>query len=183
LEDSAPQSVLYTIERGTGDHKHMDTDLYLKDAAGRILVGAKAQSAVALRKNFTIVDANGGPTGYIETQGALIHYTLTVQDFAHNVIGQVLIGGIHQRGTPPECSIQDANGGEMGRIVYKNRIFSFSLTRPDGSRIFDASIATGGGLRATLTAFGHKAYNIALFDPEFPQSMIVALFAAIDTYG
>ena len=183
--NEASQPTFYTIVRGSGDRdqEHMDTDLSFKDSTGRIVLLARAQSAIGFRKNYTILDASANVLGYVETKGLLVKYTLTVFDSTRNILGYVQIGGTHDRGKTPKCSVQDANGGEIGRIAFTNNVYSLSLVRLDGFRIFDASMAPGGGLMARLSAFGRKAYSISLFDSSFPLLVLVAIFAAVNEYG
>ncbi len=78
-------SSLYTAEMGTGAHKHMLTDVYLRDPSGKVLLVARRQSI--LHQDYTIVDGNENVMGFIESKGHLTHTSLNLQDANHNVQG------------------------------------------------------------------------------------------------
>jgi hypothetical protein len=177
-----PYSSILTIEQGRGpDHKHSSSDLYCKDANGKILLVARMQSL--LHRNYALVDENEVVTGFIEPKRHLTNVTLSVEDSSHLVQGTVQISSIRGRGIPPKCSIEGPSSENLGSLAYSKNILSFSLVKVDGSRVFDASLASGSGVRQFLTALAQKAYTINLFDPNFSLPMLLAIFAAIDAYG
>jgi hypothetical protein len=170
---------VFTFEAGSRGGNRKGLDLFFKDANGQVLLIARGQSAIAVNQLYALLNGNESPAGYIETSGGLVHSSLCVQDFAHNVQGYIRIGGVHSRGTIPPCSIENANREKLASI--SGSPMSFSALKPDGSRLFDAVMATGGGLRAALTALAHKAFRISLFDPAFSKLMLVGVFAALDS--
>jgi hypothetical protein len=170
---------IFTFEAGPRGGNRKGLDLFFKDTNGQVLLIARGQSAIGVNQRYSLLKENESPAGYIETSGGLIHSSLCVQDFAHNVQGYIRIGGVHSRGTLPPCSIENANGEKLASI--SGSPMSFSALKPDGSRLFDAVMATGGGLRATLTALAHKALRISLFDPSFSKLMLLGVFAALSS--
>ena len=57
---------------------------------------------------------------------------------------------------------------KQASVMFTGGLLGFSLIRPDGSRIFDASFTSGPGLRQFVTAMEHKVYAVDLVDPDFP---------------
>ncbi len=167
----------FTLEAGPRGRNRKGLDLFFKDTNGQVLLIARGQSAIAVNQRYALLNVNESPAGYIETSGGLVHSSLCVQDFAHNVQGYVRVGGGHPRGTLPPCSIENANGEKLASI--SGSPMSFSALKPDGSRLFDAVMATEGDLRATLTALAHKALRINLFDPAFSKLVLLGVFTAL----
>jgi hypothetical protein len=163
---------------GAGAHKHMLTDVYLKDPSGKVLLVARRKSL--LHKDYTIVDGNEGVTGFIESKSHLTHTSLNVQDANHNVQGSVGIGTFEQKGAPPNCWLEDAGGNRQATMLFTGGVLRFSGVKLDGSRIFDATLSTGTGIRATLNALEQRSYAIELLDPGFPLPTLLAIVTAID---
>ena len=60
----AQLSTLLTVERGPGAHGHTLTDVYLRDASGKVLIVAKKPSL--LHRDYVIVDGNGTVVGFLK---------------------------------------------------------------------------------------------------------------------
>lgn len=177
----AQPSTLLTVERGPGAHGHMLTDVYLKDASGKVLLVARKPSL--LHRDYVIVDGNEAVVGFLKPSTHLTHSGMSLEDSNHNlqaVIQQsniessTQVGLIRQR-NPPKCWIEDAKGNKVGSIVFTNWVFGFSCVKQDGSRAFDASLTGGAGLRQELSAMERRTYAVALFDPGFPLTTLVAI--------
>lgn len=176
---SPPQPAsLFTIEKGPGAHAHMDTDAYLKDPAGKVLLVARKESL--LHENYTIVDGDGAVKGLIEHKTHLTHSELCLEDADHKVQGSVQVSSIRTAGLPPNCWIEDANGGRQGSVMFTNGLLGFSGVKIDGSRVFDASFTSGPGLREVMTAMEHRAYAVDLVDSSFPLPMLLTIVLAIE---
>jgi zinc ribbon protein len=171
-------SSLYTAEMGTGAHKHMLTDVFLKDASGKVLLVARRQSI--LHQDYTIADGNESVTGFIESKGHLTHTSLNVLDANHNMQGSIRLSNVEQKGSPPNCQLEDTGGNKLGSIVFTMGMLGFSAVRLDGSRIFDARLSAGSGVRQSLDALEKRSYAIELLDPQFPLPTILAIIAALD---
>jgi hypothetical protein len=171
-------SSLYTAEMGTGAHEHVLTDVFLKDPSGKVLLVARRQSL--LHQDYTIVDGGGGVAGFIESKAHLTHTSMNVQDANHNLQGSVQLSRMEQKGVPPNCWLEDAGGNKQATIFFTNGVARFSGVRLDGSRIFDASLSAGQGVREALNAFEHRSYSIEVLDSGFPLATLVTLIAAID---
>jgi hypothetical protein len=169
---------LFTIEKLPGAHKYSDTDSYLKDSAGKVLLVAKRESL--LHENYTIVDGVEATKGFIERKAHLTHSELRLEDAGHNVQGSILVSSIRTAGVPPICWIEDANGDRQGSVMFTNGLLGFSVVKLDGSRAFDASFTSGPGLRQFLTAMEHRVYEISLVDSSFPLPMLLTVVLAIE---
>jgi hypothetical protein len=171
-------SPLYTAEMGTGAHKHMLTDVFLKDPSGKVLLVARKSSI--LHQNYTIVDGNEGVTGFIESKGHLTHISQTVQDASHNAQGSVQLSRVEEKGVLPKIWLEDAGGNKQATIFFTNGVALFSGVKIDGSRIFDVALSAGQGVRHVFDALEKRSYAIELLDPGFPLPTILALIAALD---
>jgi hypothetical protein len=174
----APASNLYTAEMGTGAHEHMLTDVYLRDSQGRVMLVARKPSI--LHSDYTIVDGSESVKGFIKAQTHLTHRTASVEDANHGVQGAVQVSNLSQNRVPPGCWIEDAAGNRLGTVMYGAGLAAFSGVKPDGSPIFEASLAVGQGMRETLTGLEHRAYAITLVDSGFPLPLLLAVIAALD---
>ena len=170
-------SSLYTAEMGAGAHKHILTDVYLKDSSGKVLLVARKQSL--LHSEYTIVDGNEVVTGFIRPQTHLTHRTSSVEDANHSALGSIQVSNVSQNRAPPSCWLEDAGGNRLGTMVFTTGLFSFAGVRVDGSPIFEASVRPASGVREALTERGHRAYDINLLDPGLPLPMLVAVIAAL----
>lgn len=174
-----PQPRLFVAEQGTGAHKHIATDVYLKDAQGNVSLVARRQSMLHL--NYTIVDSTESPMGYIQHKSHLSHVTFSVEDSIHTPLGSVNISSIRSRGALPGCWIDDPSGNKQATLTFTNYIFAFNATKLDGSTIFDASFSgQGQGLRQQLSQVEHKVHGVRLYDPDFPLPVLLAVFVAVD---
>ena len=177
------QPSLFTAELGAGAHKHMLTDLYLKDQAGKVVLVARRESL--LHRDYTVVDGAEKVVGYLEHKTHLTHATLSVQDAGHVAQNAVQVSNI-RTGTqryrkPPDCWIEDAGGNRSGSVVFTNGLYSFSVLRTDGSGIFNASSSGGAGLVQELSAMAHRAYTIGLIEKDCPLTLVLGTIAAIDS--
>lgn len=181
------QATLYTAERGTGAHAHLITDIYLKDASGKVARVARKQGM--MHYNYKIVDGNEATTGYIETKRHLTSSTVQVEDSGHAVRALVQIGYMKRHmkfggGFPSQknaiCTVEDPSGVQMGSVNFQEGLLSFSMVRPDGSTVFDTSIVSGQGLRQTLSALTHEYFSVRLYDQGFPINNLLAIIAAVD---
>jgi len=169
---------LFTAEMGPGAHEHMFTDVFLKDTSGKVLLVAKRQSL--LHRNYTIVDGGGAVAGFIEAKSHLTHTSLNIEGPSHDALGAVQESSIERKGSPADCWLEDASGNRQASIVFTNGVFSFSVVRADGSRVFDATLSAGAGVRQTLGALERRSYAIVLLEPSFPLPTLVTIIAAVD---
>jgi len=180
------QSTLLTAERGPGAHKHILTDVYLKDASGRVLLVARKPSL--LHENYTIVDGNEAVAGFMKPITHLTHSGMGVEDGSHNLQAAVQRSNFEsssqvgplRRQNPPNCWIEDATGSRLGSIVFTNWVLGFTAVNPDGSRIFDVSLAGGNGLMQELSAMEYKTYAVNLFDSGFPLATLLTIIVVVD---
>jgi len=183
---AAQPGTLLTVELGTGAHAHMLSDVYLRDASGKVLLVARKPSL--LHGDYTIVDGNEAVVGFLKSSVHLTHSGLKLEDSNHNL--QVVIQrsnvqssvhvGPYTQFSPPKCWIEDAYGDRVGSIVFTNSLLSFSGVWQDGSKVFDASLGGGGGLMQELFAMTRRAYAVTLFDAGFSLPTLVAVFVVID---
>jgi hypothetical protein len=89
--------------------------------------------------------------------------------------------GPYRHWNPPKFWIEDAKGNKIGSIVFTNGLLGFSCIKQDGSRVFDASLAGGAGLRQEVSAIAHRTYAVTLLDPGFPLTTLVAISLVVDT--
>jgi hypothetical protein len=156
----------------------MDTDSYLKDPEGRVLLAARRESL--LHENYTIVDGDEVVKGLIEHKAHLTHSELCLEDADHSIQGSVQVSTIRTAGVLPNCWIEDANGNRQGSVMFTSGLLGFSGVKLDGSRIFDASFTSGPGLRQVLTAMEHRVYAINLADNSFPLPMLLTVILAVE---
>jgi hypothetical protein len=176
---AAPQApTLLTASMEAGVHKHMLTDVSLRDTSGKAVLVARRTSI--LHEDFDIVDGNGTTIGYIQPKTHLTHRTLSFQDANHGAQGAVQVSSFEQRGVPPNCWLEDAGGGRLASIIFTNGFFGFSGVKSDGSRIFDAAFSGGAGVRQALSAASARAYSIQLLDLGFPLPALLTVIAALD---
>ena len=179
---------LLTVERGTGAHGHMETDLYLKDASGKVLLVARKPSLA--HGDYVIVDGNELVVGFLKPSRHLTHSGMSLEDSIHNLQAVIQHGlsstaqvGPYRHWNPPKFWIEDAKGNKIGSIVFTNGLLSFSCVKQDGSGVFDASLAGGGGLRQEVSAIAHRTYAVTLFDNGFPLTTLVAISVVVDQLG
>jgi hypothetical protein len=159
----------------------MLTDVYLRDASGKVLMVARKPSL--LHRDYVIVDGDGSVVGFLKSSTHLTHSGMSIEDSSHNLQAVVQqsnfesstqVGPLRQR-NPPKCWIEDAKGNKVGSIVFTNWPLGFSCVKQDGSRVFDASLTGGAGLRQELSAMERRNYEVTLFDPDFPLTTLVAI--------
>ncbi len=175
---SPSPSTLYTAELGPGAHKHMLTDVYLKDSQGKQLLVARLQSL--LHRNYTVVDGAEAVTGFIEEKTHLTHKTFTLQDANHNALGTVNLSNVENNRAPPNTWIEDASGNRLANIVFTMGRMSFAAVKQDGSPLFQTSLPMGGGVREIWDSATKRAYAIQVNDTSFPLPMVLATVAALD---
>jgi len=177
----AQLSTLLTVERGPGAHGNMLTDVYLRDASGQVLMVARKPSL--LHRDYVIVDGNGVVVGFLKPSMHLTHSGMSIEDSNHNlqaVVQQSNLQSSTHAGplrlrNPPKCWIEDVKGNKIGSIVFTNWVTGFSCVKQDGSRVFDASLTGGSGLRQELSAMERRTYAVTLFDTDFPLTTLVAI--------
>jgi len=179
---------LLTVERGPGAHEHMDTDLYLKDASGKVLLVARKPSL--MHGDYIIVDGNELIVGFLKPSRHLTHSGMSLEDAIHNLqavinhsFSSTTLVGPYRRWNSPKCWIEDAKGNKIGSIVFTNEILGFSCVKQDGSRVFGASLTSGAGLMQELSAIAHRTYTVTLFDYGFPLTTLVAINVVVDQLG
>jgi hypothetical protein len=199
-EESAPSTVqqsasvelfpqlgtLLTVERGPGAHEHLITDVYLKDASGKLLLVAKKPSL--LHGDYVIVDGNDSPVGFLKSSRHLTHSSMSLEDSNHNLQAVIQHSNIetstqvgpYRHRNPPKCWIEDAKGNKVGSIVFTNGLLGFSCVKQDGSKVFDASVTSGAGLRQELSAMEHRTYAVTLFDNGFPMTTLFAINVVVE---
>jgi len=183
------QSTLLTAEKGPGAHKHMLTDVFLKDSSGKVLLVARKPSL--LHENYDIVDGNEGVAGFMKPIHHLTHSGLGVEDGSHTLQAAVQRSNIESssqlgpltRQNPPNCWIEDPVGNKLGALIFTNWVLGFSAVKPDGSRIFDVSLTGGTGLRQQLSAMENKTYAVNLYDSTFPLPTLLAVIVVVDKIG
>jgi len=176
-QQAAPADTTYTVELGTGAHKHMYTDLFLKDSSGALLLVAKRPSI--LHRNYTIVDGAESVKGFIESKEHLTQIEFDIMDPTRSVQGSVRRSNEQRRGMPPDCWLQDAAGNRQATLMYVNGYFGFNCSRVDGSTIFSVSLAMGQGFMAMEKSLGQKKYSVELTDPTFPLATMLAVLVAV----
>jgi hypothetical protein len=176
-----PQVSLFTTEQGEGAHKHISTDIYLKDAQGAVALVARRQSL--LHEDYTIVDRTESPVGYIGHKSHLSHSSFVVEDRDHIALGSVNLSSMREKGVPPGCWVEDASGNKQATVSYMDYLFAFSLTGLDGTSIFEASSVPSQGVRQAFSSVEHKAHSVRLFDQGFLLPVLLAVFVAVDTSG
>jgi hypothetical protein len=167
----------------------MDTDVYLKDASGEVLLVARKPSLV--HGDYVIVDGNESVVGFLKPSRHLTHSGMSLEDSNHNLQAAVQHGfssttqvGPYRHWNPPKCWIEDAKGNKICSIVFTNGLLGFSCVKQDGltqRRVFDASLASGAGLRQELSAIARRTYAVTLLDHGFPLTTLVAISVVVDT--
>jgi hypothetical protein len=180
---------LLTVEKGSGAHKHMLTDVFLKGASGKVLLVARKPSL--LHEDYTVVDGNESVCGFIKSKSHLTHSGLVVEDASHNLQAAVQHSnfesssqvGPFRKENPPNCWIEDAAGNRLGSIVFTNWVLGFSGVEPDGSKIFDAALTGGTGMVQELSSMENRSYTVNLLDPGFPLLTLLAILMVVDKIG
>jgi hypothetical protein len=162
-----------------GEHKHILSNMVVKDDTGAVVFTAKRPSL--LHENFDVFDAEGRPLGRVNRKVHLMGSSFEIIDAGQNVISVVEIRGSHQKGRPPNCWLEDSGGGKQATLEFDG-LLSFHLLKLDGSKIFSASIAfEGGGIRQEFLDFTAKRLLIEVFDQTFYGLQLVGTLAALDT--
>jgi len=186
---AAQLGTLLTVERGTGAHAHVLSDVFLRNASGKVLLIARKPSL--LHGDYTIVDGSEAVVGFLKPSTHLTHSGMRLEDLNHNLQAEiqhsniqssVQVGPFVQR-NPPKCWVEDAQGNRVGSIVFMNWLLSFSGVGQDGSRVFDASLAGGSALGLELSVMMYRPYAVTLFDSSFPMPTLVAVFVVIYKLG
>lgn len=170
--------VLYAAERGPGAHKHMPTDIYLRDSQGKQLLVARLQSL--LHRNYTVVDDGEVTVGFIEEKTHLTHRTFTLQDVGHTVLASVNTSNVEQNRAPPNCWIEDATGNRLVNVVFTMGRLSFAAVRGDGTPSFQATLQSEGGVKEMLESASRRAYAVQLNDPSFSLQIVLTTLVALD---
>jgi len=167
----------YTAELEPGIHKHMRTDVYLKDSGAQVVLVAKLQSL--LHKNYTVVDGEGVTKGQIVQKTHFTHVTYSFEDGSSNSLGAVSVSSVqHGKGTPRSCWIEDASGNRLANVVYSGTM-SFSAFGTNESSIFDVYPSGDGGIRSAFSAVVPGPYAIRVNDATFPLPMVLTTIAAL----
>jgi hypothetical protein len=169
---------LLTAEMGPGAHKHVLTDVYLKDSSGKVLLVARKRSL--LHQEYTIVDGTEAVKGFLESKAHLGHTSLNVQDANKVTQGAVQVSNFEEKGMPPKVWIEDPSGDKLGSVDFTNGFLAFSGIGPDGMVIFGARFSAASGATDRLQEFATKSYSIQLVNPDFPLPTLLAIIAAID---
>ena len=180
-------AIQFTAERGPGARAHIISDTYLKDAVGKVVLVARKQGM--MHENYAIRDGNETTTGYIETKRHLTSTTVQEEDAGHAVKSSTQIsvqrrttsiGPFQRSSMNAKCSIEDPSGVQVGSVSFQNGFMNFSLTKTDGSTIFEASLVSGSGMMDSLSALTHLNLAIALYDKDFPLTTLLTVIVAID---
>ncbi len=166
-----------TSEIGPGAHKHTLTDFYLKDSSGQVRLVARKPSL--LHGNYDLVDKDGLAVGYITPKEHLGHKSLIVETSTHVAEHVVQASNIRQSGIPPKCWVEDPNGNKELTIEYTESFLGFSGISTNGTKIFDASANSSGGIVSELNAVANRSYSISLFDPGFSDGTLLAILLAV----
>jgi hypothetical protein len=167
-----------TAEMGPGAHKHVLTDVYLKDSSGKVLLVARKRSL--LHQEYTIVDGNEAVMGFLESKAHLGHTSLNLDDANKVAQGVVQVSNLTQRGVPPKCWLEDASGNRQGSIDFTNGFLAFNGIGQDGTVTFGAQFSAASGAGNRLQEFSTRSWSIQLLKPEFPLPTLIAIIAAID---
>ena len=174
-----PGQEVYTAELGPGAHKHMLTDVYLRDSSGMTILVARLQSL--LHRNYTIVDGNETITGFIEEKTHLTHRTYTLKDASQAPLGSVNISNVeHGRGIPPSGWLEDQFGNKQANIAYTVGVMTFAAVREDGTYLFEATSSFGGGFRESWDSLTKRAYAVRVNDQTITLPLVLTAIAAID---
>ena len=186
-EAAVQTAIQLTAERGAGAHAHIISDTYLKDAVGKVVLVARKQGV--MHENYAILDGNETTTGYIETKRHLTSSTVQEEDAGHAVKSSIQIsvqrrstsiGPFQRSSMNAKCSIEDPSGVQVGSVSFHSGLMNFSLTRINGSTVFEASLVSGSGMMDSLSALAHLNLAIALYDKDFPLTTLLAVIVAID---
>lgn len=172
------QSAVYTSQVEGGAHKHILTDVYLRDSTGKTVLVAKRDSM--LHQNYTMVDGSETTAGYIEEKTHLTHRSFTVQDANHVPIGSVNISNLQSGRGSPRSWLEDPSGNRLADVVLTMGVGSFSVTKVDGLTVFQATATLGGGIRQDLEALSRRSYSIQVGDPSFPLPLVLAVLTALE---
>ena len=176
----APQEPgLYRAEWAAGAHKHMMTDMYLRDSGNEVVLVAKRQSL--LHKNYTVVDGTGAAMGQIEEKTHLTHRTFSFVDYGSNTLGAVGVSNMASRGAHPNAWIEDASGNRLADVLHSS-FSTFGAYRTDKSSIFEVFPSGGGGqMNAMRAAMTPGPFTVRVNDASFPLPLVLAAITAIAT--
>jgi len=174
-----PPLVTFTAEKRPLEQGHAFPDISLKDDKGDVVYVAKRR---ALHQSFEIYDSQGETKGSVNHKMHVTHGSFEVCDPYSNVLSVIGIGP-HQKMSPPNCWLEDADGNRQGKFEFTGS-GTFGLVRSDGTKVFDArltGLTAGGGIVQRLKALSSRNYAIDVFDPSFSALMLMGAIAAIET--
>jgi len=151
----------------------------LKDDKGDVVYVAKRKP---LHQSFEICDSQGVTKGRVNHKMHVTHGSFEVCDQYENVLN-VIGSGPHQKWSPPNCWLEDADGNRQGKFEF-TRSGIFGLFKSDGTKVFEArltGLAGGEGMVQRLMALASRGYTIDVFDPSFSALMLMGTIAVIET--
>ncbi len=175
-------STTFTVEMTAGEHKHLLSNVTIRDGSGTVVCIARRPSL--LHENFEVEDTEGKVIGLVNRKVHLLGNSFEMSD-ANGAVNRVIqIRSGHQRGGMPRCWVEDGSGNTLATLQYEDML-NFDLVKPDGSRILRAGPSrgggsTGGGIGQTLKDLAAKRYNIELFDQSFTGFQLTGTFAALE---
>jgi len=154
-------------------------DISLKDDKGDVVFVAKRKP---LHQGLEICDPQGVTKGKVNHKMHFTHSSFEVCDQYGNVL-TVIGSGVHQKWSPPNCWLEDAEGNRQGKFEFA-RSGVFALVKSDGTTVFEArltGLAGGEGFVQRLMALATRGYTIDVFDSSFSALMLMGAIAVIET--
>ena len=173
-----PPSVTFTAETEHLGQGYALPDISLKDDQGAVVYVAKRKP---LHQSFEIYDSQGETKGSVNHKMHATHTSFEVCDPYKNVLNVIGVGP-HNKGSPPNCWLEDASGNRQGRFEFTG-LGVFGLVKSDGTKVFDArltALTAGGGMLQRLKALAARSYAIDVLDPSFSALMLAGTIAAIE---
>jgi hypothetical protein len=174
-----PPSATFTAVTERGGQGNAARDISLKDDKGDVVYVAKRKP---LHQSFEICDSQGVTKGRVNHKMHVTHGSFEVCDQYENVLN-VIGSGPHQKWSPPNCWLEDADGNRQGKFEF-TRSGIFGLFKSDGTKVFEArltGLAGGEGMVQRLMALASRGYTIDVFDPSFSALMLMGTIAVIET--
>ena len=172
----------YTTERVPGAHKHILSDICVKDSSGKVVLLAKHSYTFSL--NYSIVDGDGIEFGSIKSERGLRSLTFVAEDANHVPLGKVIVQVQSQTFGMPRLAkiwMEDTSGQKLFDVQYLAGLVRFTGVKEDGSKIFNGSLSQGLGLKQELASLVHRNYTINVYDASFSSIALVSVIAALDS--
>jgi len=169
----------FTAVTERGGQGNAARDISLKDGKGDVVYVAKRKP---LHQGLEICDSQGVTKGKVNHKMHVTHGSFEVCDEYGKVL-TVIGSGLHQKWSPPNCWLEDAEGNKQGKFEF-TRSGVFVLVRSDGTEVFEARLTGlegGEGFVQRLMALATRGYTIEVFDSSFSALMLMGAMAVIET--